>query len=207
MKLIKPILVFLLATGYWLLASPAHAATSLELTTPKSSLPINKAFDVVINITSDDNTLGTDVVLNYDPQILRLDSVAPGTLYPNYSKVNGQTTTGTVNISAVSDFTSGITPNGTYATLIFTPLKGGTTDISLAFDPSNTALTGVIPFEGDSPSVLSQAPTPLSLTITAASLLNQVPSGTWRLPVTMAVIVALIIIVFFLMRRKPPVTA
>ncbi len=194
----------LLVTCYLLLVSPVLAATSLSLTGPTEKLSINKSFSVTVSITSTDNTLGTDLVLAYDPDLLRFDSVTPGTIYPNYSK-SDQTTAGKVTVSAVSDFTKGVTPNGTYATISFTPLKSGQTDISLAFDAQNPALSGVTPFEGDQANLLTQAPSPLALTITSSPLDQFTSATSSGIPLIAKIIIALValgLIAFTISRRR-----
>lgn len=207
-RLLKIILLLLVTCNLSLVsASLVHAATSISLTTQTPRVKVNQTFDVSINLTSTDTTLGTDIVLKYDPQILELTSVTPGTLYPNYPpNVSGQTTTGQVNISAVSDFSSGVTPNGTFATLKFTPLKAGQTEVIFAYAPGDTALTGVIPLEGNTPNLLVAAPSPLAITIQDNPLANvQTSASNLRLLLTLSAIAVLAIVIFLMfIRRKSP---
>ena len=159
-----PVRIISLLPLFFLIAPPALAYTAALLQTDKTTLSPNQTFNLTINLTSNDSTLGTDLVLTYDPTVLQPTSVTPGNLYPTYSNYDLESTNGTLLVSAVSDFTQGTTPNGLFATVTFTAIGPGESSIALAFDPEDSALSGVIPFAGSSENLL-EPPSPLTVTV------------------------------------------
>lgn len=196
MKRLLVVLITLI-TSFTSFTAVISAATSLSLSSSTTSPKVGQEFTVTLTITSSDSTLGTDVVLAYDHNLIDFTSVTPGTIYPNYSPAQAPTTPGKVFISAVSDFTKGVTPTGTFATVAFTPKAAGTTQIALDYQPQATNLTQVIPFDPEnSTNLLSQAPPPLALTITSDPLGTITKSGFPLFIIPLALIVIFGTVIF-----------
>lgn len=158
--------------------SAQAVTTKLSLTTQSGKVRVGQEFQVEAVLSSTFNTLGTDLVLQYDPQQLALTKVVPGDVYPEFSdtqNLSQQTQEdGTVYLSAVADFQRGAVPDGVLATLYFTPLKSGSTTIHILYDSNDSTLSGVIPFEGTENNLLSQAPEPLTVQVQAVSWWRQI---------------------------------
>lgn len=154
-KLLLFLFLSILVTQYLSNFSPVLAATTVTLQTFDPQISPNQTATVIIDITSTDETLGTDLVLTYDPTILKPTAITPGTVYPNYSDTDLSENSGTLYISAVSDLTQGTTPNGQFASVTFTALKPGYSDMGIAFDPEDSSLSGVIPFDGSDENLLT----------------------------------------------------
>jgi len=154
--------------------TPTFANTTISLSNPNEKITQNIPFEITVNITSTDNTLGTDLVLQYNPDVLKLNSVTPGSVYPNFSNLENLLTNGTLHISGASDFSKGTIPNGLFATISFTSLKSKSTQISVAYDPTDSSLTGVIPFEGNETNLLNQTPQSLEISINKQNFFSKI---------------------------------
>lgn len=167
------IILFLLTIG--LVWSPVVRAqeTRLLLSTPKDRVELNSQLVVDIHLQTSLLTLGTDVVLTYDPQVLELTAVVPGDIYQDFSDpvevLEKAKQTGQVRLSGVADFNQGIVANGVMGTLKFKPIQVGSTQIEVLYDQTSSTLTGVIPFEGEELNLLVQAPEPLVVEIGGSS--------------------------------------
>ncbi len=149
-----------------------HAAqVSLATATP---LPkVNERFAVMINLAGGDQTLGTDVVLRYDPQRLIAQEAVEGTLYPTYNpageaRINKDA--GLVVLSGSTGFGQTVPANGVFGIVSFVALKEGKTTITLEYEPGMTNKTGVISPSGAE--LLTSAPAPLSVTVKRQSFFS-----------------------------------
>ncbi len=146
-------------------------AAEVFLTTANASPKINERFIVTVNLRGNDQTLGTDVILRYDPTYLVVQDVSEGTLYPTYNpagaaRVNKDA--GLVVLSGSTGFGQVIPANGVFSTVSFVALKEGKTAITLEYEQGMTNKTGVISPMGEE--LLTSAPTPLSITVKRQSL-------------------------------------
>lgn len=152
---------------------PLHVvqAAELSLVTSTPSPKINERFTVTINLAGNDQTLGTDVVLRYDPAYLIAEEISEGTLYPTYNpeksaRVNKET--GFIVLSGSTGFGQVVPANGVFSTISFVALKEGKTAIALEYEQGMTNKTGVVSPMGEE--LLTSAPTPLSITVKRQSL-------------------------------------
>lgn len=170
-KLLPLILLFFGVMGVCLAPVAKAQSTQIFLSTVDSKVKLNSEFLVNVNIRSDRNTLGTDLVISYDAQTLSLIEVIPGIVYQDFSKINNpmekSEQNGLIYLSGIADFNQGVVPTGTMAVLKFIPLKIGLTEIKVLFDPLDSTLTGVIPFEGSEINLLTQAPQSLFIDVLA----------------------------------------
>ena len=179
------------------------AATKLSLSTAEPVLRVNQAFEVVIQIASDDATLGADAVIKYDPEMLELTKVTPGSVYANYSDVGSKDANGVINVSGVADLTEAVSPNGILARLTFVPLKTGKTKVEFVYEADSTSSTGVIPFEGSNGNLITQAPADLSLDVVAASRFPVLPMGLDGVAMGMLGILLVVGAVMWFKLRQP----
>lgn len=161
--LFRIVFVFVFAL---LLPARAALAAELTLTTDKPSPKVNERFNVTIALSGNDQTLGTDMVLRYDPHRLIAQEVREGTLYPTYNpageaRVNKET--GIVVLSGSTGVGQSVPANGVFGTISLVALKDGNTSIALDYEPGATNKTGVVGPSGEE--LVTRAPSPLSITV------------------------------------------
>lgn len=142
-----------------------HAAQA-SLTTTSPSPKVNERFAVTITLAGGDETLGTDVVLRYNPASLVVQEVMEGTLYPTYNpagsaRVNKES--GLVVLSGSTGFGQSVPANGVFGTVSFVAIKDGQTVVTLDYEQGMTNKTGVISPTGTE--LLTTKPLPLSITV------------------------------------------
>lgn len=167
---------------------PFHAvyAAQLSLATTTPSPKVNEQFTVTINLAGNDQTLGTDVVLRYDPMYLIAQEVSEGTLYPTYNpagaaRVNKES--GLIVLSGSTGFGQSVPANGVFGAVSFVAIKDGKAVVTLEYEPGTTNKTGVISPNGEE--LLTNAPTPLAITIKRQSLFGALLSffqSLWKKP-------------------------
>lgn len=131
--------------------TPSQSATEgeLTLTASQKEFSVGDIVAVTVNIsTGGYPTLGTDVIVKYDPNLLEIDSassILDGDAYPEYPSKNFDQKTGLVSISGISAL-NGNEFNGvsTFATINFKAKGAGTANISLDFTPGGTADSNII---------------------------------------------------------------
>lgn len=153
-----------------LLAAAVQAqGAQLFLSTDQSQVEVESQLAVTVNVNTTQNTLGTDVVVKYDPNSLELVSVTPGDLYQDFSDTTSAfelaKSEGKVTLSGVADLNTGTVANGVFATLNFVPLTETSTQIEILYDEADSTLSGIIPFEGNEANILTEAPQPLEIEV------------------------------------------
>lgn len=162
--------IFGLVTSLISINSAQAQSTEILLSVSKEKIKLKTPFTVNVAVSSNENTLGTDLKLSFDPDKLELLEVVPGEVYPNFSNPESLTeANGEIYLSGVAEITKGIVPNGNLASINFQSKSPGKTEINVVYDLSNTTSTAVIPFEGDEVNLLTQAPEPLVIEIKKAS--------------------------------------
>jgi hypothetical protein len=117
--------------------------TTLTLTAPDIQI-VTQDSTITLELDTPDNISGVDVILNYDPSAIQIDSLNLGTLFDTTPYQNVNSTTGTISFSQVNG--PGIpafTGSGTLATINFTPLTEGPTAVDFDFTLGDTADTNV----------------------------------------------------------------
>lgn len=136
----------LLAIGiaYFTFASTANAAT-LSLSPLKSSVLIGGTFNVDIYLdTTGANTDGIDIkYLNFNPALLEVQQILPGTLYPSTQVNNFDNAAGTINFSQITTGGSTYNGSGTLATITFKAIATGKATLTFDFELDNTTDTNV----------------------------------------------------------------
>ena len=125
-------------------AFTANAAT-LSLFPSKSSVLIEETFSVDILLdTTGANTDGIDIkYLNFNPTLLEVVQVLPGTLYPSTQVNTFDNTAGTINFSQITTGGSTYNGSGTLATITFKTLSAGKAALSFDFELDNTRDTNI----------------------------------------------------------------
>lgn len=118
--------------------------TEIELKTDQQSVKVGDKFSVSINISSNSETDGADLIINYNPKLLSASPVSLTSLYNDYpvNKIDAQL--GKITVSGISTDEIGIVPNGLFGTITFKALASGQAAITLEFAPLSTVDTNVI---------------------------------------------------------------
>lgn len=122
--------------------------TSVSLTAAQSSIKIGEKLTVSINISSGDKlTDGTDIVLNFDPNLLSVATLSagpvnPGPLYNEYPF--NKLEEGNITVSGIAPASKGVVANGLFGTVEFTAKKAGLAKLNLLYTKDSTNDTNVI---------------------------------------------------------------
>lgn len=118
---------------------------SIILTVPKHTFKVGEKIPVVINIDSITATDGTDVILNYDPNLLIATTpVAVGAIYEDYPFNSVDKKTGKISISGISNVVGGKIAQGIFGTATFEAKVLGKTTISVDFTKGSTIDSNII---------------------------------------------------------------
>jgi hypothetical protein len=120
-------------------------ASTLSITPATATQSVGSTFSASIILNAQGETVsGVDIRdLNYNPALLRVNSVTPGNLFSSTELNTTNNTTGKVTFIQVSGL--GGTPNvsGTLATINFTALAAGTANLTFDFANGVTTDTNV----------------------------------------------------------------
>lgn len=136
-------LITLFVGIFLLLAFPALAnAASLSLSPAGGTLNRGCSYSIDVNLdTGGQDTDGTDAIIKYDPSKITVNSITPGTIYPDYPTANPNNSTGTVTISGLASVSSPVSGSGKFATLNVNVNSGAsvatTTQMNFMYDPNN----------------------------------------------------------------------
>jgi hypothetical protein len=128
--------------------APLYGA-KISLIPSKESFKIGDYVPVAIRVSTGGRaTVGTDLVLQYDPKYLEAPAQANflrGQIYKDYPVISIDNKTGQVRVSGVdSPGESGFSGIGILGEMIFTAKKEGKTTLQIQFKPGGTNLTNVI---------------------------------------------------------------
>lgn len=148
-KLLAVFSAILLYTLYSILYTPLAFAQQATLSLTPSSGTYNPGcqFTTSVNLnTGGAQTDGTDAILVYDTSRLstNTNSVASGTIYPDYPGNNVDESNGRITVSGLSSITSAFSGSGTLATITFTVLPNapaGTATVNFDFDANDKTKT------------------------------------------------------------------
>lgn len=125
--------------------------TVVSLSAPKTSLKIGEKIAVAINISSNKKTVGTDLVIKYDPKLLSVETagtsknpVRVGKIYNDYPSNSLESKPGRITISGITDSPAGVLANGLFGSIVFQAKAPGLANIILDFTPGQTTDSNVI---------------------------------------------------------------
>lgn len=144
----KKYVISLLAFSFWLFVSPAWVfAQSATLSLDPSTGTFNQGCGFSLGIKLDTGgvqTDGTDVILLYDSSRLVANSIAIGSIYPDFPGNNIDSQNGKITISGLASVNTPFSGSGILATVNFTvksDAPAGATQVNFDFDPNNKAKT------------------------------------------------------------------
>lgn len=118
---------------------------SIILSAPKTTFKVGEKIPVSINLDSVKATDGTDVVLNFNPNLLVASKSAEvGKIYDDYPLNITDNVLGKISISGISSAAAGKVAQGIFGTVIFTAKAPGKANISVDFTKESTTDSNVI---------------------------------------------------------------
>jgi len=170
---LKKHIFLLIISLLFLLVWPKQAwAATLSLTSKTKNIMADSEFQVEIILdTQNEETLGTDIVINYDSTKLEALKITPGNLYPNYPEAGQkiEQNEGKIYLSGVANFGMPVSESGSLGTITFKGKAPGKTIVSLDWESGSTAKTSIVPYVGYT-NLLKVPPESLALSISGKSL-------------------------------------
>ncbi len=112
---------------------------SITLSAPKTTFKVGEKIPVSINLNSIKATDGTDVILNFNSNLLVASKSAEvGTIYDDYPLNNTDNVLGKVSISGISSAAAGKVAKGVFGTIIFTATAPGKAQVNIDFTKGST---------------------------------------------------------------------
>lgn len=122
----------------------------ISLITPKNEIKVGEKIPITINISSNKNTAGTDLIIKYDPNLLTVVAgpdnapIAVGTIYNDYPVNKVDNKTGLITVSGITGNINGVIPKGIFGTIVFQGKAAGTARIFFDFTKDATNDTNII---------------------------------------------------------------
>jgi len=161
-------------TTFFFLSSQKVSAASLNLSSSTATPKVGEEFWVEVNLnTQIQETLGTDAVLIFDPQLFEAKEIEEGEIYPDYPGKKIDNEQGKIFLSGVANYGSSVSASGVLGKIKFVPKKEGKAQISFAWQSGKTNLTSIIPYQGNA-DLLNQPPQSLSLQIEKQTLMGKI---------------------------------
>lgn len=132
----------------------------LSLSTDKASVKVGETVTVPVKIsTGGEKTDSTDLVVKYDPIFLSAKEenfATVGKIYSEYPAKQIDTKLGLIGISGITlPGQEGFSGEDTFATLSFTALSPGTTEVKVDFTEGSTADSNIV-LEGSAQDILKK---------------------------------------------------
>ena len=161
-----------LFSSFLILATSAK----LSFSQPPAIIHIGDEFRVYVYVSSGRRqTTGTDAVIVYDPKILSLTKILPGTAYPIYppnlqdiDNLHGKT-----RISGIINQNSPLVAEGVFAEVFFKAKRRGTTKIGFDWQPDQTDESNIVPFGGGI-DLLTEKPEEINVVIEPTSFWQKI---------------------------------
>ena len=150
------------------------SAAEFILQASETSVVVGKTFTVTVNLTGGEPTLGTDMVLSFDPDRLIVKIIQTSPLYPTYNPVGEKRIdqeNGVVTLSGSGGIGQEVSAEGEFATIMFKAIKPGQATIGVDYTPGETNKSGIIDPKGAE--LMSVAPSPVTLVIKDQSPLQK----------------------------------
>ncbi len=145
-RIIAIVFAFLILNSAFIIPVYAQQAT-MSLSPSSGTFNPGCQFTTSVNLnTGGAQTDGTDAILVYDTSRLstNTNSIASGTIYPDYPGNNVDEATGRITVSGLSSITSAFSGSGTLATVTFTVLPQapvGVATVNFDFDANDKSKT------------------------------------------------------------------
>lgn len=122
---------------FFLIVEQVEAA-KLVIDPPTGTYSVGQQFQSKISLdTQGANTAGVDVLLKYDPDIIKITNVQNGNIYNKYIGQKIDNNIGSFGLSGIValDDELGFAGSGTFAIVVFEGIKPGTAGVDFDFSP------------------------------------------------------------------------
>lgn len=128
--------------------TPHKKLAEFRLQADKKSITAGSVFTINIRLDSPDKLLGADAVITYDPEILVVNKVEAGDMFPNYPRILNEPERARIVITGVN--INQTEPRGSlFAVIEFAGLKPGSSSIGFVHERS-TEKSGSTAISADS---------------------------------------------------------
>jgi len=166
----KLVILFLfVVVSPYLLTQPVQAA-KLVIEPPTGTYSVGQQFQSKITLDTEGvGTAGVDVLLKYDPALLKITNVQEGEIYNQYLGKKIDNDNGLFGLSGIVslDDETGFTGAGTFATVVFEGISPGAAAVDFDFSPGVRSDSNVAPMSSSDDSLSSA--TGANYTIVAGS--------------------------------------
>lgn len=168
----KNIVLILLS---FLISAVSVSAAEFNFDIDKSIVVVGDKFVVKLILSGSDSTLGTDAIVLYDPNILKVESVTSSKLYPTYNPVANQridASKGKILLSGSAGIGKPVNAEGEFARINFSAIKSGSTNIKFDYQKGSTTKTGIVSPSGKE--LLASEPRSLTVIVKDPSILQKI---------------------------------
>lgn len=158
----------------FLISTISVSAADIKLVSEKTKVLVGDKLSIKIVLSGSEETLGSDVILLYDPKMLSVESVTPSKLYPTYNpagKSRIDATKGKILLSGSAGIGKPVSALGEFATISFVTQKTGTTEVKFDYQAGSTTKTGVVSPAGKE--LLMSEPSTLDINISNPSFFQK----------------------------------
>lgn len=129
------------------------AAAQVTLSTDKPVVKVGEKITVVINVSANKLTDATDLIINFDPSLLSVETqnqkaVVTGQIYSDYPVNSVDQTKGKITVSGITIAPGGVITNGVFGTINLVAKAPGSAKLSLEFTKDATTDTNVVESAG-----------------------------------------------------------
>lgn len=125
---------------------------SIKVKSPRASLKVGEKMTVTVYVDSGGkSTDGTDLIINYDPKLLSIDTIGPdkkamaiSDIYNEYPSNSIDDKKGIIAVSGIANDSNGMVVNGILGSIIFTAKSAGKSTISVEFTPNIVSESNII---------------------------------------------------------------
>mgnify|MGYP001615798673 FL=1 len=135
---------------------------------------VGDKLSVKVVLSGSEETLGSDVILLFDPKMLSVESVTPSKLYPTYNpagKLRVDDKNGRILLSGSAAIGKPVEALGEFATINFVTQKAGSTQVKFDYQAGSTTKTGVVSPTGKE--LLMSKPSTLGINISNPSFFQK----------------------------------
>ena len=170
------LLIFLIFLYYLFVFPYSALAASLRLEKDKSKLKKGKEIALTLFLENPERqeTLGTDMVLDFDPSVLEVLSIETSSLYPKFvPSEENRVKDKQVFISGIAEYDQPVVGEGKLATIHFKSIGAGKTELYLSWKLGATNDTNVVDFK-EGKDLLKQEPNRKLIEIEDLSFLEKI---------------------------------
>jgi len=170
------LLIFLIFLYYLFVFPYSALAASLRLETDKSKLKRGKEIALTLFLENSERqeTLGTDMVLDFDPAVLKVLSIETSSLYPKFvPSEENRVEDNQVFISGIAEYDQPVAGEGKLATIHFKSIGAGKTELYLNWKLGATNDTNIVDFR-EGRDLLKQEPNRIIIDIEDLSVLEKI---------------------------------